>query len=202
MAERSIFNVDQFKAAMVGGGARANQFFVALNFPGYVATGSVAAAQAAFLCKAAVLPGSIVAPATVQYRGRAVHFAGERTFQPWTITIMNDVSFAIRNAMEQWMSGMNGLENNLGRTNPREYMANLAVTQLDRNNNPLKIYTIHSAFPTDLGDISVNYGDNDTIEEYTVTFQYQHYTTVFDTALSVGNAVNSTIGAGRGVLGI
>lgn len=202
MAERSIFNVDQFKAALVGGGARANQFFVALNFPGYVAVGGAAAAQASFLCSATTLPGSIVAPATVQYRGRAVHFAGERTFQPWSVTIMNDVSFAIRNAMEQWMIGMNDLVNNNGRTNPREYQANLAVTQLDRNNNPLKVYSIQSAFPVDISDIALNYGDNDTIETYTVTFQYQHYTTAFNNALSVGNVVNNTIGQGRGILGI
>ena len=195
MAERSIFNVDQFKAAMIGGGARANQFFVVLNFPGYVTTGSAAAAQAAFLVNAAVLPGSIVNPTIVPYRGREVKFAGERTFQPWTISVMNDVSFNIRNSLEKWMSGMNGLQDNIGRTNPREYQANLTVTQLDRNNNPLKIYTLNSAFPTDISDIQLAYGDNDTIETYTVTFQYQHYTTTFDTALSIGNAANSAISA-------
>ena len=191
MAERSIFNVDQFKAAMIGGGARANQFFVTLNFPGYVTQGSAASAQAAFLVNSAALPGSIVNPTIVPYRGREVKFAGERIFQPWTITVMNDVSFNIRNSLEKWMSGMNGLQDNVGRTNPREYQANITVTQLDRNNNPLKIYTLASAFPVDLGDIQLNYGDNDTIETYTVTFQYQHYTTQFDSALSIGNAVSS-----------
>ena len=193
MAERSIFNVDQFKAAMIGGGARANQFFVTLNFPSYVTLGSAASAQAAFLVNSATLPGSIVNPTIVPYRGREVKFAGERVFQPWTITVMNDVSFNIRNSLEKWMSGMNGLVDNTGRTNPREYQANLVVTQLDRNNNPLKIYTLAGAFPVDLGDIQLNYGDNDTIETYTVTFQYQHYTTSFDNALSVGNVVNNTL---------
>lgn len=193
MAERSIFNVDQFKAAMVGGGARANQFFVVLNFPGYVTTGSAAAAQGAFLVNSAALPGSIVNPTIVPYRGREVKFAGERIFQPWTITVLNDVSFNIRNSLEKWMAGMNGLQDNVGRTNPREYQANLTVTQLDRNNNPLKIYTLNSAFPVDISDIQLNYGDNDTIETYTVTFQYQHYTTQYDTALSIGNAISSIL---------
>ena len=202
MAERSIFNVDQFKAAMVGGGARANQFFVGLNFPSYVTVGAAASAQGAFLCSATSLPGSVVAPTIVQYRGREVKFAGERTFAPWTVTIMNDVSFNIRNALENWMAGMNGLVNNSGRTNPRDYQVNLAVTQLDRNNNPLKFYTIHSAFPVDMSDIALSYGDNDTIETYTVTFQYQHYTTALSGALSGGNIVNNTIGAGRGIFGI
>ena len=202
MAERSIFNVDQFKAAMIGGGARANQFFVALSFPTYVTLGGAATAQAAFLVNAAALPGSIVQPTIVPYRGREVKFAGERIFQPWTITVMNDVSFNIRNSLERWMAGINGLQDNTGRTNPRDYQTNLTVTQLDRNNNPLKIYTLASAFPVDLSVITLNYGDNDTIEQYTVTFQYQHYTTSFDTALSVGNVVNNTIGGGGSIFGI
>ena len=200
MAERSIFNVDQFKAAMVGGGARANQFFVALNFPSYVTLGSAAAAQGAFLVSSAALPGSIVNPTIVPYRGREVKFAGERIFQPWTVTVMNDVTFNIRNSLEKWMAGMNDPVNNNGRTNPREYQTNLTVTQLDRNNNPLKIYTLASAFPVDISDIQLNYGDNDTIETYTVTFQYQHYTTSFDTELSVGAAANNVLGAGTGII--
>ena len=193
MAERTIFNVDQFKANMIGGGARANQFFVGLIFPGYVTAGLLATAQSAFLVNSAALPGSIVNPTIVPYRGREVKFAGERIFQPWTVTVLNDVSFNIRNRLEEWMNGMNGLQDGTGKTNPREYQTNLYVTQLDRNNAPLKSYTLNSAFPVDLGDIQLNYGDNDTIETYTVTFQYQHYTTNFDDALSIGNVINNTI---------
>jgi hypothetical protein len=191
--ERSVFNVDQFKAQMKGGGARANQFFVLLKFPGYVATGPLATVEASFLVNAAALPGSIVNPTIVPYRGREVKFAGERTFQPWTISVLNDVSFNIRNSLENWMSGMNGLENNTGKINPVEYTAQLYVTQLDRNNLPLKSYTLVGAFPTDISDIALSYGDNDTIETYTVTFQYQHYITNFDQALSLGNAAKSVI---------
>lgn len=202
MAERSIFNVDQFKAAMIGGGARANQFFVGLSFPSYVSVGALAAGQAAFLCSGASLPGSVVSPTIVQYRGREVKFAGERTFAPWTITVMNDVSFNIRNQLEKWMDGMNGLKNNNGYTNPLQYQTDLRVTQLDRNNNPLKLYKLVGAFPIDLSDIALSYGDNDTIETYTVTFQYQHYETQLDGALSAGNVINNTVGQGRGVLGL
>ena len=202
MAERSIFNVDQFKAALVGGGARANQFFVALSFPTYVTLGSVASAQAAFLVNATTLPGSIITPTIVPYRGREVKLAGERTFAPWTIQVLNDVSFNIRNQLEKWMAGMNDLQNNNGRTNPRDYQANITVTQLDRNNNPLKVYTLHSAFPVNIGDITLNYGDNDTIETYTVEFQFQHFTTSFDSLLSAGNVLNNTVGSGTGIFGI
>lgn len=202
MAERSIFNVDQFKAAMVGGGARANQFFVSLSFPSFVSLGGAATAQAAFLVNSTTLPGSIVNPVLVPYRGRDVKFAGERKFNPWSITVLNDVSFNIRNSMEKWMAGINGLVNNSGRTNPADYQVNLQVTQLDRNNNPLKIYTLHSAFPVDIGDIQVDFGQNDTIETYTVQFEYQHFTTSFDTALSIGNTVNQVANAGQGVFNI
>jgi len=200
MAERSIFNVDQFKVAMQGGGARANQFFVTLNFPNYVATGAAAIGQAPFLCSATTLPGSVVNPTIVQYRGREVKFAGERTYAPWTVTIMNDVSFNIHNSLEAWMNGMNGLENNNGITNPRDYQVNINVTQLDRNNNPLKLYTLHSAFPVDISDIALSFGDNDTIETYTCTFQFQHYSTTLDTALSIGNVVNNAVNAGRSAI--
>jgi len=202
MAERSIFNVDQFKAALIGGGARANQFFVAISFPTYVTLGGAATAQAAFLVNAAALPGSIVNPTIVPYRGREVKFAGERVFAPWTMQVLNDVSFNIRNSLEKWMAGMNDLQNNNGRTNPRDYQANITVTQLDRNNNPLKVYTLHSAFPVNLGDITLNYGDNDTVETYTVEFQYQHYTTQFDTALSIGNVINNVTNVGSTTFGI
>lgn len=181
MAERSIFNVDQFKAAMVGGGTRANQFFVALSFPTWVIPGNASAPQASFLCNAASLPGSVVNPAIVQYRGREVKFAGERIFQPWTVSIYNDVTFSVRNSFESWMNGMNGLKDNYGYTAPFEYQSNLAVTQMDRNNQPLKMYTIYSAFPIDLSEIQLNYGDNDTIETFNVTFQYQHFETDFVT---------------------
>ena len=126
MAERTIFNVDQFKANMIGGGARANQFFVGLIFPGYVTAGLLATAQSAFLVNSAALPGSIVNPILVPYRGREVKFAGERIFQPWTVTVLNDVSFNIRNRLEEWMNGMNGLQDGTGKTNPREYQTNLS----------------------------------------------------------------------------
>ena len=116
--------------------------------------------------------------------------------------VLNDVSFNIRNSLEKWMAGMNDLQNNNGRTNPRDYQANITVTQLDRNNNPLKVYTLHSAFPVNLGDITLNYGDNDTVETYTVEFQYQHYTTQFDTALSIGNVINNVTNVGSTTFGL
>ena len=94
-------NISDFKAQLTGGGARANQFRVELSFPSFVTLGAIAGVQAQFLCNAAQLPSSTIEPITVLYRGRPVNFAGERTFQPWTISVYNDTNFNIRNALEQ-----------------------------------------------------------------------------------------------------
>ena len=114
-------NIADFKAQLTGGGARANQFRVELTFPSYVALGVVAGQQAQFLCKSAQLPASTVENFGVQYRGRAVNFAGERSFAPWSIQVYNDTNFNIRNAMEQWSNGIQNLGATTGLTNPRDY---------------------------------------------------------------------------------
>lgn len=182
MAEQSFFNVDNFKGALVGGGVRANQFFVRLNYPSSVTPNSAfttAGLQSDFLVNAASLPGSVVNPTIIPYRGREIKFAGERVFQPWTITVLNDASFSVRNNMEQWMASMNDPVNNTGQLRPVDYQTDLFVTQLDRNSLPLKEYKIVNAFPIDISDIALSFGDNDTIETFTVTFQYQHYETSY-----------------------
>ena len=102
-------NISDFKANLQGGGARANQFRVVLSFPSYVAGGIVVGQQAQFLCKSAQLPGSTVENVPVNYRGRVVNVAGERTFQPWSVTVLNDTNFSIRNALEQWQNGIHCL---------------------------------------------------------------------------------------------
>lgn len=182
MAEVSIFNVDQFKAALTGGGVRANQFFVRLHYPpGIVPIGAgeqtITGQGSDFLVSATTLPGSVINPTIIPYRGREVKFAGERVFQPWTITVLNDASFSIRNAMEEWMNSMNNVIDGRGNMTPSLYQTDLFVTQLNRDSAPLKQYKIVNAFPIDISDIALSFGDNDTIETFTVTFQYQHFET-------------------------
>ena len=100
----AILGVDDFKAKLLGGGARPNLFKATLNFPGYAA-GNVELTS--FMCKAAQLPGSTIAPVVVPFRGRQLQIAGDRTFEPWTVTIINDSGMDVRNAMERWMNGIN-----------------------------------------------------------------------------------------------
>lgn len=109
------------------------------------------------------------------YRGRAVNVAGERTFAPWTVTIYNDTTFAIRNAMEQWSSGIQNLSSTNGRTNPGDYQVDLQVTQLDRNGAAIKVYKFVDAYPIEIGAIALDYDSANQVETFDVTFQYNYW---------------------------
>ena len=163
----SILN---FKASLLGGGARANQFRVTLNFPTFVSGGSAAGNKAQFLVEAASLPGQNIGVATVMYRGRQVKLAGERTFDNWTVSVLNDNDFDIRNAFESWMQNINNKEQNTGIINPLQYTVDMNVEQLDRNGTSLKKYTFKDAWPVNVSPINLGFGDNDTVEKFTVDF--------------------------------
>ena len=188
--------IDSFKSKLVGGGARPNLFEVLLNFPtGTKGDTSDFDEKARFLVKAANLPASNITPIDVPFRGRNLKIAGDRTFDVWTITVINDTDFAIRNAMERWMNGMNNLQNATGETTPNDYQTDAYVYQLGRNgiaaensktgtarlDGPkngdkvpvLKAYKFHGIFPTNISAIELSYDQPDTIEEFTVDLQVQ-----------------------------
>jgi len=164
--------VDDFKAKLIGGGARANLFKATLAFPAYAA-GDTELAQ--FMCKAAQLPASVVGQIDVPYRGRQMKIAGDRTYENWTVTIINDTGSEIRDAMERWQNGINTHVSNSGLTNPADYEADLAVDQLDKAGNSVKSYTFRSAWPVNVSSIDVSNESTDTIEEFTVEFAYQYW---------------------------
>lgn len=171
------FNVENFKASLTSGGARPNQFQIQLSFPTYVTVAPVAVARSPFLVSVAELPGQTVNPAIVQYRGREVKFAGDRVYAPFTVTVLNDSDFSIRNGIEQWMNGMDELELKIGKLQPAEYQRNMDILQLDRNGNILKTYTLQGAFPVDLSPVALDFGANDQISTFQATFQYQFFQT-------------------------
>ena len=176
----AILGVDDFKSKLVGGGARSNLFKVTMNFPGY-AGGDVELTS--FMCKTAQFPASIVAPIMVPFRGRQLQIAGDRTFEPWTVTIINDVGFEVRNAFEAWSNGINS--HNLNVRNPIAlapfgYTVDGSVTQFGKQGNSLKKYKFVGLFPTDVAAIDVDWGSNDTIEEFSVTLTYQWWESVDD----------------------
>ena len=110
-----------------------------------------------------------------RFRGRQLQIAGDRTFEPWTVTIINDTDFTVRNSMERWMNAINEHAANTGLTNPADYQTDLFVDQLDKDGVKLKSYVIKSAFPTNVSAIDLAYDTNDTIEEFTVEFQMQYW---------------------------
>ena len=169
-------NINEFKSRLRGGGARANQFKVTLPFPGYAAVGGETS-DLAFLCSATALPGQTVGQVAIPFRGRVLNIAGDRTFEPWTITVLNDTDFKLYRAFERWMNGINNMTDNEGIANPADYQVDGFVDQLDRNGNTLKSYTYRGLYPEVLASIPLNYATNDTIESFDVTFRYQYFET-------------------------
>ena len=176
------FSVNEFRSQMQGDGARPNLFEVTMPFPAFALPGN-AQTKMSFMCKTAQLPGSTVGIVPVQYFGRELKFAGNRTFVDWTVSVINDEDFVIRNAFERWMNGINSHAGNLrneAAATPSSYTVDSQVIQYGKNGDALKKYKFVGMFPTDLSPIDVDWGSNDTIEEFTVTFSYQWWESVED----------------------
>ena len=169
-------NINEFKSRLRGGGARANQFKVTLPFPGYAAVGGETS-DLAFLCKASALPGQSIPSIAIPFRGRELKIAGDRAFEDWSITVINDTDFKLYRAFERWMNGINNMTDNEGIANPADYQVDGFIDHLDRNGTTLKSYTYRGLFPTALGNIDLNYATNDAIEEFSVTFNFQYFET-------------------------
>lgn len=166
-------NIDDFKSKLVGGGARSNLFRATVTYPGFAA-GDIELTS--FMCKSAQLPASTIETIEVPFRGRQLKIAGDRTFEPWSITIINDTDFAVRNAFERWMNGVNGHEENTGLTNPTDYKADMIIEQLDKTGVAVKRYDFKGAFPSSVGAIDVSYDTENEIEEFEVEIQYDYWT--------------------------
>ena len=177
--------ISQFKSQLIGGGARPNLFEVELTtLPAGIAW---PADNFRYMCKAAQLPASVIANIDIPFRGRIFKVAGDRTIEPWSITIINDEDFRIRKAMEQWVDLIAKLENNLGATDPSAYMVNAKVFQLGRGSTPssknnagdrnavLREYEFIDIFPTNVSSIDLSYDSSDTIEEFVGDFQVQSF---------------------------
>ena len=135
----ATLGINDFKSKLVGGGARNNLFKVTCNFPAFAGGNTE---LASFLIKAAQLPSSIISPITVPFRGRQVQIAGDRAFEPWGITIINDTDMQLRNAFEKWVNNINNNATNTGLTNPSSYCVDMQVAQLDKAGNETKKYIL------------------------------------------------------------
>ena len=168
-------NIDDFKANLIGGGARANQFRVTITPPPGIAIG-LDVRRASFLVTASNLPGSTLGEIPVPFRGRNIYVAGDRPApDTWSVTFFNDTDFMVRNAMERWHNGINDFANNTGVVNSADFQTDLFVEQLDRDETILKTYIFRSAFPLTISQIDLATEEATAIEEFEVTWRYQHF---------------------------
>ena len=189
------FNVSRFREKFKGDGARPNLFFVTINdLTGFWA----GSGGFEFFCRASQIPGMTQGVVPVNYMGRQVKFAGNKTYADWTVTVLNDENYSYRAQFEGWMNGINGARSNVraGSGDSLSYTTDIIVNQLSKRggepgNDYVRSYTLESAFPTDISPITLDWGDNDTIEEFTVTFSFDLFTALTGPrAIETGNADN------------
>ncbi len=191
MATRNQINniplrkITDFKSKLAGGGTRSNLFEVELAFPAAVGVDANVLDKSRFLVKAAALPASNVTPLEVAFRGRTLKLSGDRTFETWTITVINDTDFAIRSAFEKWSNYMNRLSDNTGTTDPALYQADAFVYQLNRDGSILRAYHFYDTFPTSIGSINLSY-ETDSIQEFTVEMQVHWWEAIKGTSAAAG----------------
>ena len=168
------FNIQEIRSQLVLGGARNSLFQVQIANPANGA-GDV---KVPFMVKAAQIPAATLGMIEVPYFGRKIKIAGDRTFAEWTVTVINDEDFLIRNAMEQWMHSINSHAGNIrefGSASPLLYKSNAQITQFSKTGVPIREYTFNGMFPTEVSTIEMAWETTDTIEEFTVTFQYDFW---------------------------
>jgi len=181
-----VRTISDFKSKLTGGGARPNLFEVELAFPSTVAVENDVLQKARFLVKAAALPASTIASVDIPFIGRILKVAGDRTFETWTITVINDVDFSIRSAFEKWMNTINRMSDATGLTNPVDYQKDAIVKQLDRDGSVLRSYKFWDIFPTNLSAMDLNYETTDTIQDFTVELQVHWWEAFRGTANQAG----------------
>ena len=206
----ALRTISQFKGQLTGGGVRPNLFEVTLNFPNGSGqsltfmsndatptqdeqdlTTDQVASKLPFLVKAAALPASNITPVEVPFRGRVLKIAGERTFDSWTVTVLNDADFRIRTVLEEWMNGISRLTNGSGEVDPSDYTADASVDQLSRNGDVLRRYNMVGMFPTNVSEIPLSMDTTDTVEEFTVEFQVLYWTiSAIDSSANTTPAIN------------
>lgn len=183
----ALARLSDIKGKLVGGGARPNLFEISIDsipVPGWDND------KFKVLCKSGGLPASNVGIVEVPFRGRTFKVAGDRTFETWTVTVINDDDFSLRKPLEEWMQFVAQYGDGSGRKNPVEYMRDASVVQLKRRASRVgdgtanavdsgfqegRKYRFIDIFPTNLSQIDLSYDSTDTIEEFTVEFQVNYW---------------------------
>lgn len=167
-----VLGIDDFKAKLKGGGARANLFKVTLNFPAFVGAD---VETASFMVKATAMPESTNGVVTLNFRGRQLKVAGDKTFPSWNVTVINDVDMPVRNWMEKWSNTINTNKAGTGLSNPGDYFADMIVQQLDKSERVTKTYDIVGAWPAVVSAIELSNDTTDAVEEFSIQFEYMYW---------------------------
>ena len=187
----ALKTITDFRAKLGGGGARPNLFEINLgNFGGDGTTGgwnTNIESEFRFMCKASSMPTQTIGSVDVPFRGRILKVAGDRTFEPWSVTVINDEDFKVRKGFEAWTEKINALATGVGEVDPNNYMGNGTVKQLSRsatvagNDSAQRVlheYKVEEIWPSEIGAIDLSYDSSDAIEEFTVTFQIQFFQSI------------------------
>jgi hypothetical protein len=158
--------IDQFKAQLIGGGPRANRFRVFIPRAGE---------KIEFLCTAAQIPSANINTLAVPFRGQVLKLAGDRTFEPWTVTIMNDVEFSSRTALEAWQEEIQGYGTSDGALNTDYLLSRAFVEQLHKDDSVLARYEFMNMFPQNIAAIELSTEEATAIETFQVTFEFSHW---------------------------
>jgi hypothetical protein len=191
-------SISGFRAALVGGGVRPNLFQIVFAFPTLATPPGAANGLVTLLAESSSIPADKVSEIEVPYMGRKVYYPGDREFDPWTITIMNDENFVIRDSFEFWLSALNAHDANIRSPlaySPAQYTANGQVQQLSKTSDiPIKVYEMQGFFPTELGAIELDWATNNTIEKFQVTLRFQEWQAigVNGPTTDLGEAINYT----------
>lgn len=181
------FNINEIRAQLSLGGARPSLFQVTITNP----INQIADLKVPFLVRTAQLPASRLGTVEVPYFGRRIKIAGDRTFDPWTVTVINDEDFLIRNAMEEWTNSINALQGNintLGSGAPGLYKSQATVTHYGKAGEILRVYQFNGLYPSEVSPIDLDWATQDTLEEFTVTFQYDNYEVIGGVTGNAGGA--------------
>ena len=205
MDNHSKRTIKDFRSKLIGGGARSNLFEVEIDYPselGLTADATGPKDTGKFLIKAAEIPAANIGNIPVPFRGRVLPVAGDRTFDPWTVTIINDTNFVIRDAMEKWSNFINDIQTAQGEINPENYQKSAVVKQLSRKGTAdkddkidvLREYKFDGIYPNVVSSIPLDYGATDQIEEFQVTFNYLFYEiTGGNGSITTGSGASATL---------
>lgn len=166
--------IPNFIAKLKGGGARANRFRVICPFPSFAIVGGETE-DLSFLGKGAVLPASTLGTIEIPFNGRKVKMPGDREYATsWTVTVLNDTDFKIRNAFERWQNAIRPHREGGGLANFADYTVDVIVQQLDQSDTVVKSYTLEGAWVKNIAEIALNYDSENVIQEFDVEFEFQN----------------------------